>query len=630
MRFVRVFFILVIVSLVAVLASVTYITQVLDPNDLKPTLVSSAKKQQVKLELQGNITWAFWPWFGISVEEVRASSPNWDFAAERLEGSLSILSLLSDTIVIDRLDAIAPKVTVRVAQNDKQSTVRDRSESSKEKTLLVRQLAITDGEIGGLYPELTLSRVQLSVDSLTPETASDLSLSAYITFGEYQAPLEVQTKIIPTAAFDGITIRQAFISSRELSVTYDGYFSRSNSGQFSGEGQLSVPEFSLRQWLGAGNFPVPVTRDLDRFNKVSVKSGVKVSNDMISLRPFTFVLDETSIDGRVDLGLQPLHIDLELLADQLNIDQYSVNPKNIESSTDQDQPFTPLLLGIYKVDIGTITVAEKSMTDVGFDLGVGTDEITLGRLDAKLFGGELRAGGTYLIAPQISNITGTIADVQLSQLQFSKPLDTLSGSLQSSFDIRVAGRTPDEMLASISGPLRVKIKNALLGPLNVSDALCQAISGNTEVVADSADTMTVAAKFQEGIAVIDSLNAQVANLPIEGRGRISLISTASNIQGSIQIPTGGVTGSCTVPEILRGVSLPLSCRGQLRNKTLKCSIDEKAIQTLTTKASAEQLEAKAQEKLKEAETRMKSTIEDTLKKKIDDQESRLSNDLLSR
>ena len=74
MRFVRVVFICVIVSVVAVAASVTYITQVLDPNDLKPTLVNSAKKQQVRLELQGNITWAFWPWFGISVEKVRASS----------------------------------------------------------------------------------------------------------------------------------------------------------------------------------------------------------------------------------------------------------------------------------------------------------------------------------------------------------------------------------------------------------------------------------------------------------------------------------------------------------------------------------------------------------------------------
>ncbi len=630
MRFIRVFFILVIVSVVAAAASVAYITQVLDPNDLKPTLVNAAEKQQVRLELQGNITWAFWPWFGISVEEVRASSPNWDFAAERLESSLSVLSLLSDTIVINRLNAIAPRVTVRVAQKDKRSSVQSAAESSKEKTLLVRQLAITDGEIGGLYPELTLSRVQLSVDSLTPETASSLSLSAYLTLGEYQAPLQIQTEIIPTAAFDGITIRRTSINSRDLSVKYDGYLSGSHSGQFSGEGQLSVSEFSLRQWLGAGNLPVPVTMDLDRFDKVSMKSGIKVSNEMASLRPFTLVFDETSIDGRVDLGLQPLNIDLELLADQLNIDQYLVNSKNTESDTGYQQPFIPFPLGTYKVDIGTLTVAEKLMTDVGIDLGVGTDEITLGRLDAKLFGGELRAAGTYLIAPQISNITGTVDGVQLSQLQFSKPLDTLSGSLQSSFDIRAAGRTSNEMLASISGPFRVKIQNALLGPLNVSDTLCQAVSGNTEVIADSADTMTVTAEFQEGIAVIDPLKARVANLAIQGRGRISLVSTASNIQGSIQIPTEGVSGSCTVPELLQGVSLPLSCRGQLRKETLKCSIDEKALQTLITEVAAKQLEAKAQGKLKEAEARLKSTVENTLKNKIDGQGSGLLKDLFNR
>ena len=630
MRFIRVFLILVIVSVVASAASVAYITQVLDPNDLKPTLVNAAQKQQVRLELQGNITWAFWPWFGISVEEVRASSPNWDFAAERLEGSLSVLSLLSDTIVIDRLNAIAPRVTVRVAQKDKRSTVLSAAESSKEKTLLVRQLAITDGEIGGLYPELTLSRVQLSVDSLTPENASSLSLSAYLTLGEYQAPLQIQTEIIPTAAFDGITIRQTSINSRDLSAKYDGYLSGSHSGQFSGEGQLSVSEFSLRQWLGAGNLPVPVTMDLDRFDKVSMKSGIKVSNEMASLRPFTLVLDETSIDGRVDLGLQPLNIDLELLADQLNIDQYLVKSKNTESNTGHQQPLIPFPLGTYKVDIGTLTVAENLMTDVGIDLGVGTDEITLGRLDAKLFGGKLRAAGTYLIAPQISNITGTVDGVQLSQLQFSKPLDTLSGSLQSSFDIRAAGRTSNEMLASISGPFRIKIQNALLGPLNVSDTLCRAVSGNTEVIADSADTMTVAAEFQEGIAVIDPLKARVANLAIQGTGRISLVSTASNIQGSIQIPTEGVSGSCTVPKLLQGVSLPLSCRGQLRKETLKCSIDEKALQALITEVAAKQLEAKAPGKLKEAEARLKSTVENTLKKKIDGQGSGLLKDLFNR
>ena len=474
-----------------------------------------------------------------------------------------------------------------------------------------------------------MSRVQLSVDSLTPETASDLSLSAYLTLGEYQAPLQIQTEIIPTAAFDGITIRQTSINSRDLNLKYDGYLSGSNSGQFSGEGKLSVSEFSFRQWLRASNLPVPVTNDLERFSKVSVKMGIKVSNEMASLRPFTLVLDETSIDGRVDLGLQPLNIDLELLVDQLNIDQYLVGSKNTESDINH-QPSIPFPLGTYKIDIGTITVSEKLMTDVGFDLGVGTDEITLGRLDAKLFGGELRAAGTYLIAPQISNITGTVDGVQLSQLQFSKPLDTLSGSLQSSFDIRAAGRTPDEMLASISGPLRIKIQNALLGPLNVSDALCQAVSGNTEVIADSADTMTVAGEFQEGIAVIDSLKARVANLTIQGQGGSVLFQPPQTFEGSIQIPAEGVSGSCTVPEILHGVSLPLSCRGQLRNETLKCSIDEKALQTLITEATAKQLEAKAQGKLKEAEARLKSTVEETLEKKIDGQGSGLLNDLLNR
>ncbi len=186
------------------------------------------------------------------------------------------------------------------------------------------------------------------------------------------------------------------------------------------------------------------------------------------------------------------------------------------------------------------------------------------------------------------------------------------------------------MLASISGPFRIKIQNALLGPLNVSDTLCRAVSGNTEVIADSADTMTVAAEFQEGIAVIDPLKARVANLAIQGTGRISLVSTASNIQGSIQIPTEGVSGSCTVPKLLQGVSLPLSCRGQLRKETLKCSIDEKALQALITEVAAKQLEAKAPGKLKEAEARLKSTVENTLKKKIDGQGSGLLKDLFNR
>ena len=68
----------------------------------------------------------------------------------------------------------------------------------------------------------------------------------------------------------------------------------------------------------------------------------------------------------------------------------------------------------------------------------------------------------------------------------------------------------------------------------------------------------------------------------------------------------------------------------MRNETLKCSIDEKALQTLLTEVAADKLEAKAQDKRKEAEARLKLMVEDTLKKKIDSQGSGLLKDLFHR
>ena len=627
MRIFKALLLLVMVAVVAVAASVAYITQILDPNDLKPTLVDTAKKQQISLQLDGNIAWTFWPWFGITVENVQASSTNWAFEADQLEGSLSILSALSDTVVIDELTAISPKVRFDFSASDSKRSETETASNTADRTILIRQLAVQDGEITGLHPGLTLSRFNFAVDSLSPATASNLNLSTYIEFNEQQAPLEVDAEIIPTATFDGLTVRNIALRSRELTLEYSGYLSAAKSGQVSGEGQLLVAELSLRQWLRAGNFSIPDTNELDRFNRFTLETGLKVSNDLLSLKPFSMTLDETSIDGRVDVNLNPFNLDLELLADQLNLDGYLTNTST--HSSQQSSP-PPVLPGTYKLDIGSLTIDQRELTEVGVDLGVGSDEITLGRLDATLFGGKLRAAGTHLIAPQITNITGTINGLQLAQFQFSKPLDTLSGSLQSSFDLRAAGRTVDEMMASVSGPFRVKIQNAFLGPLNVSDAICQTVSTQNSLNADTADTLAIKADFQEGIAVIDSMDATVANLMIQGKGRISLVSTASNIQGTIKVPADGVLGSCSAPEILKGVSLPLSCRGQLRNESLQCSLDEKALSKVIAKAAEEELKKQANEKLKAAEQKLKSSVEDALKKNLDNQGSELLKNLLNR
>ena len=627
MRIFKALLILVMVSIVAVAASVAYITQVLDPNDLKPTLIETAKKQQISLKLDGDIAWTFWPWFGITVENVRANSANWTFKVDQLEGSLSILSILSDTIVIDELTAMSPRVGFDLSKSSNADSHAKEPSEISNRTVLIRQLAIQNGAIEGLYPGLTLNRLNLSVDSLSPATASRLELETYIEWDEKQAPLKINARIIPTATFDGLTIRDLKLQSRELNLDYAGYLSASKSGQFSGEGQLSVAELSLRQWLRAGNFAVPKTNELDRFNRFQLNTGLKVSTDLVSLRPFVLMLDETSIDGRVDLQLNPLNIDLELLADTLNLDHYLTTESDANAG---QSDLSPVLLGTYKIDLGSLIVNQSELTDVGVDLGIGADEITLGRLDANLFGGELRAAGTHLIAPQITNLTGTVNGVQLSQFQFARPLDTLSGSLRTTFDLRAAGRTQDEMMTSVSGPVRVKIANAFLGPLNVSDVICQTVVSERNLSANTADTLALEADFQEGIAVVESIKATVANIAIQGKGRISLVSTASNIQGSIEIPNDGVIGSCTAPKVFNGISLPLSCRGRLQNESLQCSLDEKALNQLIAKAAKKELRKQADEKLKAAEQQLKLSVEEVIEKKLDTEGSKLLKNLLNR
>lgn len=569
MRIFKVLVILVMVSVAGVAATVAYITQIMDPNDLKPIMVDAAKQEKIDIQFNGNISLNFWPRLSISIEKVSASSSKWKFKADQLTGSLSILSLISDTIIFEQLIATAPRFQVKPQTKKIKKSLPIESVKTSFRPFIIRQLKVLDGEIKELFPELTLSRIQLSINSLNSAASSDLSLSSYVSFRNYQAPIEITAEVTPTATFDGLTVKNVELSSRNLSASYQGYMSTSLAGQYSGEGKLNMFKFSPRQWLRAGNFPVPNTSDLTRFSNLTFETGIKLSNEMISLRPFSLVLDETSIDGRVDILFTPFNIDLELLADQLNLDLYSLENKDKVSQKALRSFWPP---GTYKLDIASLRISDSELKPFGTDLGISSDEITIGRLDAGILGGEIRASGTHLIAPQITNLSGTISEVQFAKIQLKKPFHKLAGQVQASFDLRGAGRSIHELLGSLSGPIRLKVKDAFLDSLNISRTLCHDMDAEIKVVPSSFDTLKISADFQEGIAAIKKIESRIGSLMLSGSGRISLLSTAANIQGSIEIPKDGKLGHCEVPDKFRGKKLPLICRGQVRNQTLECSI----------------------------------------------------------
>lgn len=622
MRLIKGFLIAFGALIMLVGVGIVYITQVLDPNDLKPTLVRSAERQQITLEINGPIEWSFYPWLGVSVAEIVAESPNGRLEAARLEGSVSVLSLFSDTLIIDRLTAISPNLTLNTAP--KPPTSRGSSGSTlPAKPLVIRELAVTDGQLSGLPHQIRLEQLNITVDTLSPGAESRLEVSARALHPEGIIPIEISTAVVPAIAFDSLTFLNPRVKSRDLDLQLQGYLSAEFSGALSGEGRIELQPFSPRAWLRAANLPVPNTRDLDTLGSMQGSLDLKWSDSRVSMQTIFISMDESRLKGSISLDLAQVDLNADLTLTALNLDRYVQAEKGSDTPTPNDKNAVFPLPGAYRFNAGAIRWNGIDWTDVGIELGVQPEEITLGRFDVSVFGGQFRSSGTHLVAPQISSLSGTIEGIQLDQWPLNAPFEDLAGTVTGTYDLRFAGRTPEEAQSSLSGPLRLQIADAKLGALDVSNALCQVMNQPIRELEGSTDSLNARVDLKEGLANIESLNAKVANIGLSASGRFSLVSSALNLNGQAAIPTDGVLGTCDAPEAIRGLTVPLSCRGQLNSQQLSCGLDRQAIQQSLSQA----LQRKAEDRIT---SQLKEKVDEALKGRLDGPAQDLLKNLLSR
>ena len=63
-------------ALVIILGGIVYVTTILDPNDYIDDITQIIKiETNIDLDI-GQVNWSFFPWLGISVEEVSATHPD--------------------------------------------------------------------------------------------------------------------------------------------------------------------------------------------------------------------------------------------------------------------------------------------------------------------------------------------------------------------------------------------------------------------------------------------------------------------------------------------------------------------------------------------------------------------------
>lgn len=115
------------------IALITYVVVFVDPNDFKEEITTLAKEQaQIDLRLDGNISWSFFPWVGIKLEDIGVAFANEDEIVQfgTAEFGLELLPLLSKTIRIDTLKLIDLQANLAINEEG-QSNWQTTNEVSK-------------------------------------------------------------------------------------------------------------------------------------------------------------------------------------------------------------------------------------------------------------------------------------------------------------------------------------------------------------------------------------------------------------------------------------------------------------------------------------------------------------------
>ncbi|ETX12547.1 membrane assembly protein AsmA [Marinomonas ushuaiensis DSM 15871] len=111
---------LVVGLLVLVFALLTYVAVFVNPNDFKDELKSVAmEKAGVNLRLDGDISWSFFPWLGLELEDIGVAlgSDAEILQFDKAEFGLAIMPLLEQKIQVSKVNLVNLKASLRKDEN---------------------------------------------------------------------------------------------------------------------------------------------------------------------------------------------------------------------------------------------------------------------------------------------------------------------------------------------------------------------------------------------------------------------------------------------------------------------------------------------------------------------------------
>jgi uncharacterized protein involved in outer membrane biogenesis len=233
--------------------------------------------------------------------------------------------------------------------------------------------------------------------------------------------------------------------------------------------------------------------------------------------------------------------------------------------------------------------------------------IDIEALTGQLHGGRLALQAVFDGAHNKAtlNTTGSLAELDIATaLLAMNTAPRLTGTANLEWRLTSRGRTVNELVAALQGPVKVITGQVMLRELSIEHMLCQAIAlTNQEALTasfpDSSSFSQLSADLEltAGEARLRPLNAELPQVVIEGTGEFDLLRHDFDTRFKAQLSPGlaQLDPACRVSKRLLDIDWPVDCRGNIASDPADwCRVDTEAVlEDLATNEVLRKLKKKA-------------------------------------
>ncbi|MDG9926552.1 MULTISPECIES: AsmA family protein [unclassified Pseudomonas] len=413
------------------------------------------------------------------------------------------------------------------------------------------------------------------------------------------------------------------------------------------EGNLSLAQFNLREFLDGLGIALPPMRDNGTLSRVELSARLAGTPNSLAFNDLSLKLDDSTLGGSLavsDFAKRALRVQLK--GDRLDLDRYlppeakdasagAARKNEVKEATAaagasgttplpnaptqqawSEAPLLPLDT-LRKLDVqadlglGQLTLSKLPIEDARISLTAKGGLIDLKEMRGDLHGGEFAVRSQLDARPAVPVLT---ANKQLKRVPLEKLIEArgekapVRGQLDLNSDLRTQGNSEKAWIDALNGTASFSLSNGVLIDANLEQQLCQGIatlnrkslSGEPRGKDTPFEELHGNLNFHNGVASNPDLKARIPGLTVNGDGALDLRVLGMDYRVGIVIEgdkRAMPDPACQVNERYVGLEWPLRCRGPLELGAKACRLDKDGLGKVAARLAGDKLSEKLEEKL---------------------------------